>query len=343
MNPMERVITALGHREPDRVPLFLLLSTYGAKEAEVQVKEYFSDPTLLANTQLKMQKKYDIDCLYSFFYAALEIEAFGGEAIFSDDSSPNSGEPIIKKIEQIKTLEPPSVRDSKALRRVLKATELLKKEVGDSIPILGVVMSPFSLPVMQMGFENYLELLYFREKEFEHLMTINQEFCVTWANEQLNAGATAITYFDPLASPTIIEKEKYLKTGHKIAKNTIPKIKGFVATHLASGISLPVLDEIVDTGAVMLGFSGKDNLEEIKEKSRDKICLLGNLNGVDMVNWDVARARHEVKCLIEAAAPGGGFILSDNHGEIPLQVHEDTLFEISETIKKYGTYPIHSE
>jgi uroporphyrinogen decarboxylase len=27
--------------------------------------------------------------------------------------------------------------------------------VGDSVPIIGVVISPFSLPVMQMGFDAY--------------------------------------------------------------------------------------------------------------------------------------------------------------------------------------------
>ena len=35
-----------------------------------------------------------------------------------------------------------------------------------------------------------------------------------------------------------------------------------------------------------------------------------------------------------------GFILSDNHGEIPYQVGDDTLFAIAEAVKKYGTYPI---
>ena len=74
-----------------------------------------------------------------------------------------------------------------------------------------------------------------------------------------------------------------------------------------------------------------------------KICLLGNLNGIEMVNWDREKTRKEVKYLIQKAARGGGFILSDNHGEIPYQVPEDVLLEISETVKEYGTYPIQTE
>ncbi len=343
MNSMERVIAALSHKTPDRVPIFHLLSTYGAKELGISIEEYFSKPKYVVEAQLKMKKKYSNDCIYTFFYAPIEIEAFGGEVIFKEDGAPNSGVPMIKSIDQIKNLEVPDINESKPLKRVLETTSLLKQSVGDQVPIIGVVMSPFSLPVMQMGFEKYLEILYFRKDEFNHLMKINEKFCIAWANAQLKAGATAICYFDPLASPTIIEREKYLATGHKISKRTISQIQGPTATHLASGISLPVLDDIVETGSGILGFSDQDDIQKIKVKANKKICLLGNLNGIDMVNWDKEKTRQKVKNLIQKAAPGGGFILSDNHGEIPWQVSEEVLLEITKTVKKYGRYPIKVE
>lgn len=343
MNSMQRVIAALSHKMPDRVPVFLLFSTYGAKELGLPIKEYFSKPKYVVEAQLKMQKKYSSDCIYTFFYAGIEIEAFGGEVIFIDNGAPNTGVPIIKSIDQIKNLEVPDINESKPLKRVLETTRLLKESVGNQVPIVGVVMSPFSLPVMQMGFEKYLELLYFKKDAFNHLMKINEKFCIAWANAQLKAGATAICYFDPLASPTIIEREKYLATGHKIAKRTLSQIQGPTATHLASGISLPVLDDIVETGSGILGFSDQDDIQKLKEKANKKICLLGNLNGIDMVNWDKEKTRQKVKQLIQKAAPGGGFILSDNHGEIPWQVSEEVLLEISKTVKKYGRYPMKVE
>ncbi len=343
MNSMERAMTAISHKEPDRVPVFHMLSCYGAKELGISIKEYFSKPEHVVEAQLRMRKKYSNDCIYTFFYAPIEIEAFGGEVVFKEDGPPNSGEPFIKTIEQIKAIEIPKINESQQLKRVLAATELLKKAVGDEIPIIGVVMSPFSLPVMQMGFEKYLELLYFKKDEFAELMKINEAFCVSWANAQLQAGATAICYFDPLASPAMIERKKYLETGHKVANHTISQIQGPTATHLASGISSAVLEDIIATGSAVLGFSAKDPIEEVKEKATKQICLLGNLNGIDMANWDREKTRKEVRQLIQKAAPGGGFILSDNHGEIPWQVSEDVLMEIAEAVKEYGTYPIQTE
>jgi len=59
-----------------------------------------------------------------------------------------------------------------------------------------------------------------------------------------------------------------------------------------------------------------------------------------MVNWDKNQVEKEVKKIINKAAKGGGLIISDNHGEIPLQVPERVLLEISEAVRKFGKYPI---
>jgi uroporphyrinogen decarboxylase len=48
----------------------------------------------------------------------------------------------------------------------------------------------------------------------------------------------------------------------------------------------------------------------------------------------------EVKGAVHKAAPGGGFILSDNHGEIPFQVPDRTIELIAESSRRFGTYPI---
>lgn len=340
MNSFERTMAAISHKEADRVPLFLLLSLHGAKELQIPIKKYFSKPENVVKAQLKMKEKYQNDCIYTFFYAPIEIEAFGGEVVFVDDGPPNSGEPFIRNFEQISRIKAPLVYETDCLKKVLTATELLKKEVRNETPIIGVVMSPFSLPVMQMGFEKYLEMIYFRKDEFKKLMEVNEAFCVEWANAQLEAGATAICYFNPLASPNMIERDTYLTTGYLTDRRTIARIKGPTATHLASGITIPVIDDLIATGTVVLGFSESDDLAVIKEATRNKICLLGNLNGIDMVNWDSKKTNDTIQNLISKAGDGGGLIISDNHGEIPWQVSEDTLIELSEAVRKFGTYPL---
>ena len=263
MTSMQRVLTALSHREPDRVPFFLLCTMQGARELGLGIEEYFARPESVVEGQLRLRRKLRHDCLYSFFYAALEIEAWGGETLFTTDGPPNAGAPCIKDLERIPGITPPRVEDSPPLQRVLAVQSLLKERSRGEVPIIGTVMSPFSLPVMQLGFDRYLELIYERPQLFQELMRINQEFCVAWANAQLQAGATAICYFDPVSSPDITPQALYGSTGAAVARATLPRIKGPVATHFASGRCLGVVDELAQTGTAAVGVSCLEDLSAV--------------------------------------------------------------------------------
>ena len=284
-----------------------------------------------------------VGCVCAFYYAAIEVEACGGEVIFFEDGPPNAGEPIIKKYTDILSFTPPQIKNSDCLLKVLKSIDQLKTDFKDEVPIIGVVMSPFSLPVMQMGFEKYLELMVESPDLFNKLIKTNEEFCVEWANAQLAAGATAICYFDPVSSTTIIPRELYLKTGYEVAKRTLARIKGPIATHLASGRTRPIIDDIARTGASVLGVSNLENIAEIKSECKSKITVLGNLNGIEMCSWTNEDAEKAVKEIIDNAANGGGLIISDSHGEIPFQVKPEILLAISEAVQKWGKYPEEKE
>ena len=340
MKPMERVMTALAFNEPDRVPFFLLLTMHGARALNMSIREYFSRPEYVIAGQLRLRQRYGHDCFYPFFYAPIEVEAWGGEVIFPENGPPNSGRPMIDRPEKIARLVPPNVSEPACLEKVLATIRGLKTASRGEVPIIGVAISPFSLPVMQMGFEGYMTLIYERPDLFWKLMAVNQAFCVQWANAQLAAGATAICYFDPLSSPTIIERPTALKTGFTIARKTLAQIKGPTVIHLASGRALPVVDDLAATGTSGVGVSVAEDLGEIKAACHGKLGIIGNLNGIEMRRWRPDEAAFKVREAISKAGPGGGFILADNHGEIPFQVPEQVLFSISETVYSQGRYPL---
>lgn len=340
MTPLQRVVTTLGFKEPDRVPFFLLLTTHGARELRMSIRDYFTDPEAIAEGQLRMQKRYGHDCLYTFTYAALETEAWGGSVDFRDDGPPNASSLLAGNAAEIDGLESPPVFGTSCLERTLEATRILKRRAGDTIPIIGVVMSPFSVPVMQLGFPAYLDLIYDDRERFWRLMEKNIAFCTRWANAQLEAGATAICYFDPVSSPDMVPPELYLETGYVIAGRTIPAIKGPTATHLASGRALPIVNLLAQTGTAILGLSTLDDITDAKQACFGKLTVLGNLNGIEMRHWSAAEIEDKVKTAIFKGGSGGGFILSDNHGEIHYSVPESVLDGIGETMRAWGSYPL---
>jgi len=340
MNSMERTLTTLGQREPDRVPLFLLANMHGARELGLSIEDYYSNADNVVEGELRVLKKYGGDCVYAFYYASIETEAWGGETIFSADGPPLCGAPVIRRAEDIDHLASPDVMSSPGLVRVLATIAALKARLGNTVPIIAVAISPFSLPVMQMGFDRYIELILEQPERFDKLMRVNEAFTVEWANAQLAAGATAICYFDPVSSTTNIPRQLYLASGQQVAKRTIARIKGPTATHLASGRGLSIIADIADTGTAVVGVSVLEDLAQLKAAAAGRVTLLGNLNGIEMRRWTPAQAEAAVKRAIAQAGPGGGFILSDNHGEIPWQVADETLLAIGEAVARWGRYPL---
>ncbi len=343
MTSMERVLCALSHKEPDRVPFFLLPTMHGARELGLPLADYFASARNVVEGQWRLQRRFGHDCLFPFFYAAVEVEAWGAKVIFTEDGPPSCGEPIIASPEEISRLEPPRARDSAPLLKVLTAIRALADRAQGEVPVIGVVVSPFSLPVMQMGFSAYLDLMIERPDSFERLMAVNEEFCVDWANAQLAAGATAIVYFDPVSSTTIVPPEMARRTGLPIARRVISKIDGPCGFHPASGRILSIVDDIAELEVAVTAVSVEENLAEVKAKAAKRMAVLGNLNGIEMRRWSTEEAHEAVKEAIFAAADGGGFILSDNHGELPYQVPFEVLEAISDAVIRWGRYPLEKE
>lgn len=343
MQPMtaaERVQAALDHREGDRVPFLLSLTLHGARELGLGIRDYFSDPRNPVEAQLRMRRRYGHDGLVGSLYGALEYEAWGGEVVFAEDGPPNSGAPILRNAASIDTLEPPRVQDCPGLQRALQVLRGLRERAGSEVPVLGCVISPFSLPVMQLGFEAYLDLLFLDRPRFWRLMAVNEAYTVAWGRAQLDAGATALAYSDPLASPDMLPPPMFEETGFRVAQHTLAALGGPVLTHLASGRCLGVVDLLARTGTLGVGASCRDDLSELKAACSGRLAVVGNLNGIAMASWTPAQAEAAVRDALARGGSGGGFILSDNHGEIPWAVPETVLEAVAEAALTWGTYPL---
>ncbi len=340
MTSAQRFAAVLSQRLPDRVPFVLPVVMQGARELGLSIADYFRDPEAVVEGQLRLRARYRHDALLGFLYSAQEIEAFGGDTIFRDDGPPNAGVPVIRTPSDIDRLRPPNIDTSPTLQRVLRVIRLLKSRAGDDVPVFGSVIAPFSLPVMQMGFEAYLLLMHEDPARHQRLLQINEEFAVAWANAQLQAGAYAITYADPVGSPTIVPLDLYRRTGFPLACRTISRIQGACAMSFASGRSLAVIEEVVQTGVKAMVACAQEGLATTKAACRGRLVVMGALDAIAMRRWTPQQAEQGVKDAIAQAGPGGGYVLSDHHGEIPWQVPDEVLMAISDAVHRWGAYPL---
>ena len=84
---------------------------------------------------------------------------------------------------------------------------------------------------------------------------------------------------------------------------------------------------------------GDVNLADVKQKFGDKFCLKGNVNTFEtMLKGSPREVEEEAKACIDAAASGGGFILSTGD-QCGRDTPDDNLFALIEAAKMYGRYP----
>jgi uroporphyrinogen decarboxylase len=335
----DRVACALSGREPDRVPYFLPLTMHGAQDLGVGLDEYYSSAALVARGQLRLQARYGSDFLYPFFYGALEFEAFGGEVEHFHDGPPHAVGPLDVGAGGIAGIVAPAVADSPVLGRVLDAIEILARSEGRQAPIAAVVMSAFSLPLLQLGFGRYLELLTEEPGVAARLLEVNEQFTAAWARAQRAAGADLIVYFDPLASPAMLPLGMVRQRALPALRRTLAAVGAPSIVLLASGACQPILAEVAPIADVV-GVSHDEDLGAVKAAAAGRITVMGNLNSLEMRHWSSDQARDRVRHAIGQAATGGGFILSDSLGEIPLEVGSDVLDGMRAAVSEHGTYPL---
>lgn len=335
-----RVGAALSHREGDRVPYFLPANMHGSRLLGVSLPAYLGNPSLVVQGQLELLRRLGHDAVSCFLCAAAEAEAFGCEVLVYEDGPPNAGAPPLRSAGDIERLGLPRPDASPWLRRTLEVAASLRREVGEEVPILGLAVSPFSLPAMLLGLGPWFDLLEEAPGLAGRLLQVTEPFCAAWANALLEAGASAIGVAEPLASPGMVPRARYRELGLPALRRAIAATRGPVAVSTASAPCGGVATDLAGAGAVAVGVAVTDDLTEMKRLLRGRAAVMGGLPGLQMRRWQPADVEREVRAAIEAAGPGGGFLLSEHHGEVPLQVPLEVLEAVGGAVRRLGRYPL---
>lgn len=337
MTSAARVGRALAHQEADRVPFYLSVPMHPAGRLGLSLRDYFGDPKAQIEGQLLARAELGHDVVGSFGYAAAEIEAFGGSVVFHDAAPPNTGAPPLKAGD-LETLEAPEPLHFPALARVVEVTAGLARRLEGEAPVAAIVLGPLSLPVVQLGFERYLDLLVDAPHLIERLWRVNGVFCARWANAHFAAGAAMVAIAEPLASPTLLPLALLKTRGRAVLAETVAALKGAFALATASAPMGAMVPELLALGAAGLVPSCLEDLARVKASARGRAVVLGGLNGLALSHATRAEAEQMVRDAIAAAAPGGGFVIAEHHAELPLDVSWDTLHVIAEAVRRFGRY-----
>ncbi len=328
MTSLERVLTTVALKEPDRVPVFPVLLMQGARELGLPLPEYFTRGEALARGQLALLERYGHDCVLGVPHVVQDAAAFGCGLIYFDDGPPSVDRMVLRSFDEASSLQAPDPADSDVLRPTFDALEGLATAVKGKVPILGACIAPFSLPSMLMGTDRWMQLLFespsVRDPLLNHLMEVATTFVVSWANLQLERGADIIVLADGMASASVIFRNQFEELALPVVRETIAAIQGPVV-YEGVGSLQPFIDLLPDTGAAAIILDCHDDLAACKEAVGDRVTLVGNLNNVAMVTWTVEEMRRQAESAIQAGGDRGGYILSAQGPEIPWDVPDEVI------------------
>lgn len=336
MTSRERVSAVLGGRIPDRVPLALPFTYYGAREARVSTRDYYSTPRLMAASIAALQHKYPADIVYAPCYAAIQLQPWGGEVSFPDEGAPTPGAtPVILRPEDVNNMEQPRIHNCEPMQRCLAATRELRKHLSDEVPIAAAVISPFALPQLQMGRTGLLQLLSDQPRLFEKLLAINEELCVEWTNALVGAGVSLIMCIDCLENYKSASASMHREMGYPALCSYVGRTPAQVI--LKTCHSLLTADEVIASGAVAIMVEQGEDLATCIGEFGDRLAVFGGLDVNRMQQWSSEQVFDEVTSIIEQHGKMGGFFLSDNSDGISKSVPSEILAAVSRAAHSANT------
>ncbi len=174
------------------------------------------------------------------------------------------------------------------------------------------------------------------EKTFEYQLGLIKKF-IEFGVDLIVEGDDLADSKGPLFSPKILKDFFFPYTKRFVEECNIHNVK--VMKH-SDGNLYPILDELIN-----LGFDGLHpiepgvmDLKKVKELYGDRIFLRGNVDCVHVLPYGSEEdVRKDVRRCIDAAAEGGGFILSDSNS-LHSNVKTENIRIMVDEARKYGRY-----
>ncbi|KAA6300458.1 MAG: Uroporphyrinogen decarboxylase [Candidatus Ordinivivax streblomastigis] len=200
MNSKERVLASIKHQPVDRIPNLNILMFFAAKEIGVSYSEYCRDYKKLVQGNIACMGKYGIDAVSTISDPMRECADMGMDVVFPDDDVPHERVLLLQEKSDLLRVKPVAVENGRRMTDRVKATELLKKEVGNEFAIVGWVEGCLALSADLRGVNNFLMDVY-EDREFVvDLMEVCLEQVKLFAKAQIDAGADIIGVGDAIAS-----------------------------------------------------------------------------------------------------------------------------------------------
>jgi len=347
LTSIERVVLALQHKKPDRVPAAPLVCGASCRVLGYSYDRWSQDPKVAVASLLAAQELIGFDGFLTLVDLSVEAEDFGQEVIFPERSTalPNFDNPFIKTADDYRKVKAVDPRKSRRMSTVIEVVRGLIEARGTTVPTMGFVYGPLGVLSQIRGHaELFKDIIRHPDRVLEAVNTINGVL-VEYALAQIQAGAHAIV-LDPLySSATILKKETWVKFEAEAFKSVAQAIRDagvpVLVHNCGGGVYFDAVIEHLNPLATSIAYPahGSTNWEEHAANWARKVVTIGVSDPAKVGHeWTQEQVLEDSRRQIEIfSVAEGGFILSSGC-EFPPNGNLLSARTMVEAAKRYGRY-----
>lgn len=350
MTPLEILSAAINGTPAPRIPVFCNLLDQGARELGMHQRDYYANGEHVAEGQLRMNRSYGHDNVWSLFYVGKEAEFFGcREILYAEDGSPNVADFVIESWDDIPGLAvPDDLAAHPAWAETAKCLRILRDEVGATHPICAYLTASTSMPALLMGMDKWLELLMTGPADLVDLLLAKcSEFFHKEVAAYRAAGANVLVYSTPLGAINFVGRKRFESFSMPWMKRDLaPGGIGGVVYYCGMASFNDVIPAVMDELDIAIHYvSPLADLAEAKAiidarlpNHGGKGLTCGVIDDIRLIRWTPEQTRAEVRRMCGIGTRGGkqGSHFLFGTGLMPMAIPEANIVAMLEAAFEYG-------
>ncbi len=311
------------------------LPEYRALKEKYSFLELVQTPELAAEVTLQPIRRFDFDAAILFSDILVIAEGLGQPYRFRDRGGIEM-DFLLKSAADVDRLEVGAVAER--LQYVAKALPLIKSSLGGRTALIGFAGSPWTLANFMVeggGVKEYTKakaLFYSDPQLFSRLMEKLTRAISNYLQMQIEAGAEALQIFDSLGG--VLSDGDYAQASAVWIKQIVDSLKGQVPVIVFAKGAHGNWDELVGTGAQVLGVDWNLRLAEVKARLPENVGVQGNLDPFLLTTNPEAVAAGTARLLQEMRGRPG-HIFNLGHG-VPPNAKLENIEALVQTVKNYS-------
>ncbi|HKZ83004.1 MAG TPA: uroporphyrinogen decarboxylase family protein [Anaerolineae bacterium] len=317
IKPKETIFEAFDLKQTGRVPATVFGGgVWTIRHWQKQFGEMIADPRAYADMIIQTNEELRSPIVYvGSGYNNYLAAAVGGKVKERPLGAPDLDAPLVKEsADEIVNTDVTVIENDPIIQNIRQAARLVAQAIGDEVVVTVTAWGPFTLAGQMYGVEPFMKATLKKKDEVHKMLDfatrLVRQFYQPLVEERV---IPMISIADPTGSGDLISDRVFRTFSLPYLQPLIgwAKEHGVYTWLHICGNTTDKLESIAETGASCFSLDYKVNLAEARQKIGGRIALAGNIDPVSILNQkgpDDVRAA--ARACIEAAAAGGGFVLT---------------------------------